>query len=184
MEAAYLLNQARSYTSYDKLEKMKKEYGSIFITKDEKEALAVMEDALSNMKTSSDGYNFAFPDATGKIVKLSDFKGKVVYIDIWATWCGPCKREIPHLEALEEAMHGKDVVFVSISLDEDQAKWLKFIEKSKGIQLHDPKKEMGKRYNITGIPRFLLFDKNGKIITSDAIRPSNEKIITFLEKYL
>lgn len=67
--------------------------------------------------------NFNCTDLSGKKVSLSDFKGKYVYIDIWATWCGPCQREIPHLQKLEEKYHGKDIYFVSISCDNNKKAW-------------------------------------------------------------
>ena len=62
--------------------------------------------------------DFTQNDPDGKPVKLSDFKGKYVYLDIWATWCGPCRAEIPFLKKVEEKYHGKKIEFVSISIDE------------------------------------------------------------------
>ena len=56
--------------------------------------------------------DFTYPDRDGKLVSLSDFRGKVVVVDVWATWCGPCRAEIPHLLKLEKEMRGKDVVFI------------------------------------------------------------------------
>lgn len=172
VKAAHLISKARSFKQYSQFENMKKSYSNLFVTDEEKKAIKDVDDALSNIATGAPGYKFAFPDATDKIVTLDDFKGKLVYIDIWATWCGPCKAEIPHLEKLEEKMHGKNIAFVSISVDEDKAKWLNFVKKSKGIQLNDAKNEITKKYNISGIPRFMLFDKNGNVITTDAPRPS------------
>jgi thiol-disulfide isomerase/thioredoxin len=117
-------------------------------------------------------------DATGKTYRLSDFKGKLLYIDVWATWCGPCKREIPSLKELEEAYHGKDVQFISISTDQDPKAWEQFIQKNtmSGLQLHQSlnmDESVSKLYNVNSIPRFLLIDKQGKIISSDAPRPSS-----------
>lgn len=81
--------------------------------------------------------NFNCTDLSGKKVSLSDFKGKYVYIDIWATWCGPCQREIPHLQKLEEKYHGKDIYFVSISCDNNKKAWENRVRAGlKGIQLH------------------------------------------------
>ena len=75
--------------------------------------------------------DFTYPDRNGKLVSLSDFKGKVVVVDVWATWCGPCRKEIPYLIKLEEEMRGKDVVFIGVSVDEkkDHQAWWDVLDK-------------------------------------------------------
>lgn len=105
-------------------------------------------------------------------------KGKVVLVDIWATWCQPCRVELPHLKALEESMKGKNVEFVSISVD---------VEKDQlgGTQLYAAGwSEITKFYNINSIPRFLVFDQEGKIVTVDAPRPSQPALKQLLEETL
>ncbi|MGK0391715.1 MAG: thiol-disulfide isomerase/thioredoxin [Maribacter sp.] len=124
----------------------------------------------------------------GKEVKLSDFKGKLVYVDVWATWCGPCRKEIPFLKATEEKYHGKDVVFLSVSIDKDKNKWQKMVvdQALGGVQIHMPGgwgADICKKYNITGIPRFMLIDKEGKIINTKTFRPS-QNIGELLDKHL
>ncbi|RKE46740.1 TlpA family protein disulfide reductase [Sphingobacterium detergens] len=112
-------------------------------------------------------YNFTLPDMEGKTVSMKDFKGKVILIDVWATWCGPCKAQIPFFKEIEEEYKGNDnIVFVGISLDseKDKAKWLSAIKEKElgGIQLLDDRgKFFGKQYGITAIPRFCLIDKEG-----------------------
>lgn len=184
VKAHYILGTARNFKSYEQLATMKKNYEDLFTTPVEAAKLKEIENALANITPGNPGYNFAFPDATGKIVTLADFKGKLVYVDVWATWCGPCKAEIPSLVKLEESMHGKEIVFVSISTDKDKNKWLDFIKNSKGVQIHDSENLMCRMYNIAGIPRFLLFDKNGNVISTDAPRPSNPKIADYLIQHL
>lgn len=137
------------------------------------------------------GFEFTYKDINDKPVSFSDFKGKYVYIDIWATWCGPCKAEIPYLKKLEEAYRGKDIVFMSVSVDnpKDQQKWKDFVKKEQlsGIQLMADKafeSTITKNYEVKGIPRFLLFDKQGNIISADALRPSNELLKEQLNKLL
>ncbi len=127
-------------------------------------------------------------DMDGNEVKLSDFKGKIVYVDVWATWCGPCKREIPNLKQAEKTLHGKDVVFLSVSTDKDRGKWEKFVKDQEltGVQIHQPGgwgADICRTYNISGIPRFMLIDKEGKIISTDAPRPS-QGIVAVLQKEL
>jgi len=137
------------------------------------------------------GLEFTYKDVNDKPVSFSDFKGKYVYIDIWATWCGPCKAEIPHLKKLEEEFRDKNIVFMSVSVDnpKDQQKWKDFVKKEQlsGIQLMADKafeSAITKNYEVTGIPRFLLFDKAGNIISADALRPSNELLKEQLNKLL
>lgn len=112
-----------------------------------------------------------FTDINGKEVYLSGFKGKYVYIDCWATWCGPCVSMIPKVKALEKAVSGKtDIVFVSISLDEKRAWWEKMMKDKKldGLQWYagGSSKTLKDFFQIQGIPRFILLDKNGKILSA------------------
>jgi thiol-disulfide isomerase/thioredoxin len=133
--------------------------------------------------------NFSFPDESGKTVKLSDLRGKVVLVDVWATWCGPCKQQIPFLKKLEEEMHGSDLQVVSVSVDEakDHAKWMKMIkdEQLGGIQLFASGwGEFVKYYKITGIPRFMIFDRAGRIVSVDSPRPNDPKLKLMLQEVL
>ena len=119
----------------------------------------------------------------GSLVKLSDLKGKNVYVDVWATWCGPCIREIPSLKEVEHDYENKNITFISISIDKasDKEKWEKFIEERElgGTQLFadgEWNSEIALAYNIKGIPRFLLIDESGKIVKADAPRPSNPEL--------
>ncbi|MEZ0183066.1 TlpA family protein disulfide reductase [Flavobacterium oncorhynchi] len=137
------------------------------------------------------GLDFTYNDINNKPVSFSDFKGKYVYIDLWATWCGPCKAEIPHMKKIEEDYHGKNIVFVSLSLDKpkDAQKWKDFVTKEqlKGIQLmadKDFSSDVAKNYDVNAIPRFLLFDTKGNIINADALRPSNPELREQLDKLL
>ncbi|WP_242135552.1 TlpA family protein disulfide reductase [Aestuariivivens marinum] len=120
----------------------------------------------------------------GSTTSLSDLKGKYVYIDVWATWCGPCKAEIPHLKKVESQYHNKNIHFVSISVDKlsDKNKWTKMIEEREltGIQLladNDFNSDFVKDYMINGIPQFILLDPNGNIVDRNAPRPSNPELI-------
>lgn len=127
------------------------------------------------------------PDITldtpdGKQVQLKDIvKGKFTYIDVWATWCGPCKKEIPYVEKLVERFKGNDKVqFISISVDENVDAWKKMIanDKPQWAQYNvngETNKQFSADWGITGIPRFIMIDKDGNIFSADASRPSNEE---------
>jgi len=133
----------------------------------------------------------------GGTTSLADLKGKYVYVDVWATWCGPCIAEIPSLKKVEKAYHGKNIEFVSISVDDGRGfkaenkelalaaskkGWKKMIAEKEmgGIQLFSDKawqSDFVQGYKIQGIPRFILIDPAGNIVNADAPRPSSPKLI-------
>ncbi|MEN8927915.1 MAG: TlpA disulfide reductase family protein [Flavobacteriales bacterium] len=124
----------------------------------------------------------------GGTSSLSDFKGKFVYVDVWATWCGPCKAEIPSLKKVEQTYEGKNIEFLSISVDalEDKEAWKAMIaEKGMGgVQVFSDnswKSDFVVNYRITGIPRFILIGPDGKIISPDAPRPSDANLIELFD---
>lgn len=141
------------------------------------------EKAAENAVVLKDGdkcIDFSFTDINGKTVTLKDLKGDYVLVDVWATWCPPCRGEIPFLKKLEEKMHGKKIKFVSLSVDKDKAAWEKMVkdEQLGGIQLHSGgDNTFMEAFGITGIPRFILLDKTGKVIRAKMIRPSSEQEI-------
>jgi thiol-disulfide isomerase/thioredoxin len=123
----------------------------------------------------------------GGKTSLKDLRGKYVYVDVWATWCRPCLGEIPHLQKLEEEFKGKNIKFVSISVDRETAKeaWRKMIAAKKmgGIQLFAPKGDsFAKEFKINSIPRFILIDPNGNVVKENMTRPSDPSTKEFLKK--
>lgn len=132
---------------------------------------------------------FNFENHKGGNTSLDDLKGKFVYVDVWATWCGPCIAEIPHLKKVEKQYHGKNIEFVSISIDEKKNydKWKQFVDSEGlvGVQLFADnawQSEFVKKYAINGIPRFILIDTEGNIINADAPRPSNPELIKVFDE--
>ena len=166
-------------------------YGKYLVTGAQKDRLKRL---LSEIPVNGEGQpavDFRFPDAEGNEIALSDFKGKVVYVDVWATWCGPCRAQIPALKELEKEYHGRDVVFLGVSTDKsaDRQKWLDMIAEKElaGVQLHAGDRarlELSAPYRISGIPRFILVDRNGNIISSDAPRPGSAEIRPVLDAAL
>ncbi|UWY29462.1 TlpA family protein disulfide reductase [Flavobacterium sp. TR2] len=139
--------------------------------------------AKANKMVGKASPGFDYENFKGGKTKLSDLKGKYVYIDLWATWCAPCRAEIPYLQKIEEKYHGKNIEFVSISIDKakDNEKWKKFVTDKKlgGVQLFadkDWESEFVVNYGVTGIPRFILIDPQGNILKSDASRPSDPEL--------
>ncbi len=120
----------------------------------------------------------------GGTTSLEDLKGKYVYVDVWATWCGPCIREIPSLKEVEKQFHGKNIAFVSTSIDKASAHntWVQMVKDKElgGIQLmadKDWNSKFVQEYAIEGIPRFILIDPDGNIVSADAPRPSNPNLV-------
>ena len=144
--------------------------------------------AVDNMpKEGEPAIDFNYPDIEGNEISLTSFKGDLVYVDVWATWCGPCKAEIPSLQKLETDYHGKDIAFMSVSLDTDKEAWEKMVAEKElgGVQLWaDGWSKITKDYAIFGIPRFMLFDNEGNVISTNAPRPSSDEIRELLEANL
>ena len=127
---------------------------------------------------------FTGTDINGKQVTLESLRGKYIYIDVWATWCAPCRAEIPHLKELEKKYHGRNITFVSISIDQRRKDWVDMVKRDQmtGIQLHGgPQAPIVMDYKINGIPRFFLLDRDGKIIHTDMSRPSDAATIKTLD---
>jgi thiol-disulfide isomerase/thioredoxin len=186
-----VLQNAGSLKTYLGYQDLDKNYGKYILTADQQRRLGDIKAKLAKeaSKPGAPAINFTYPDDKGQTVSLTDFKGKVVLVDVWATWCGPCKGEIPHLKQMEEEMRGKDVVFMSVSVDEqkDHQKWKDFIVKEslKGVQLFAAGwSDIARNYDIKGIPRFMVFDKKGNIVSIDAPRPSGNELKLLLEAEL
>jgi len=135
--------------------------------------------------------SFDYENHKGGKTSLESLKGKYVYIDVWATWCGPCRAEIPYLKKVEEKYQGKNIEFISISVDaeKDHDKWKTFVTDKNlgGIQLFADKSwnsDFTKAFQINAIPRFILIDPNGVVVDADAKRPSNPKLQEQLDALL
>ncbi len=143
------------------------------------------------LKKSSKGMLAHFSGADVSWSKmLEKHKGKVVYVDFWASWCAPCRSEMPASQTLQKQFAGKEVVFVYVSLDENSVDWkkasgLEGIDKGESYIITHPEKfEPAKEYKINSIPRYFLIDKSGKIVNEAAPRPSDNKIAKEIQSLL
>ena len=135
-----------------------------------------------------------FTDKEGKIHHLSEYKGKVLFVDIWGTWCAPCIAEFPHLRAIQEHFKDNpDVMIMSLSCDIERKpeKWLPFLEqRGDEITWHQfmltkgGNKVTSDVYHIFGIPHFMLIDKEGNFVSYDGPHPSLADPIKEIEKVL
>jgi thiol-disulfide isomerase/thioredoxin len=177
-----------------------KRHTQLFNTKNlhqilEKEKLnpyyALTQRASNAFYTSQKGiraYDFTAISADNKQIKLSDFKGKLIFIDVWATWCGPCLSQKPNvLKLAERYKNNPDVVFLMVSVDSSKDKWKKYLSKRdfnpyvQELFIEDGMySEFGNMYNVKSIPKYILIDKDSKIINSNLDEPSPniEKMIS------
>ena len=125
--------------------------------------------------------DFVMTDAEGKEKRLSDFKGKPLYIDLWATWCGPCIQESPAFTALSAKY--PNVEFLQISRDEQRGAWLAYISRKNSplTQYNSVDLALVEGWQLFYIPRFILVDKEMNIINAYAPRPSSEEIRKILD---
>lgn len=155
--------------------------------------IALLETNFAKRKSMSAGQPAVDLDlvtAEGKKIKLSDFKGKVVYVDFWASWCGPCIREMPASKQVKEHFAGKDVVFLYISIDDNEENWKAAMEKYeiKGVHTREAggwQAPAAQKYGVQSIPAYFLVDKKGRFALENVPRPSDtEALIAEIEKLL
>ncbi|SMG43725.1 TlpA family protein disulfide reductase [Sphingobacterium psychroaquaticum] len=187
LKGQYAINAMESTKSYSDYLAQYEKYSAYLILPEQKERAKRVELKLVDTKSGAPIIDFSFEDTKGTKLSLSSLKGKMVLMDVWATWCGPCKAEEPHWEKLVEKYEGKNITFLGISVDKDKDAWIKYNvdKKLKGLQVHaGPQNDLSKFYKITGIPRYLLIDKAGNIISVDSPRPSDPALIKLIDQGL
>lgn len=148
--------------------------------------LRMMTDRIARVKAAAVGSvapEFELKDLNGNLVKLSSLRGKYVLIDFWASWCGPCRKEIPNVKNVYESFGDKGLVVIGVSVDNSEKAWRKAVdeEQVKYLQLHDAENAMGKLYNFNGIPFMTLISPEGVILERDLRGADVRKNV---EKYL
>jgi thiol-disulfide isomerase/thioredoxin len=121
---------------------------------------------------------------------LNKNTGNIIYIDFWASWCVPCRKEMPASMKLKNQLKDKKVSFIYLSIDKDAMNWKSALDEE-GIDqqnsfliLNNTESNIGKRFRINSIPRYMLIDKNGKIISDNAPPPSDKTILKLIDKNL
>lgn len=148
-----------------------------------------MERQLIRLKAFGPGAmapDFKLLDLDGKPVSLSDFRGKVVYLDFWASWCGPCMREMPASAELKKKFAGKDIAFLYVSLDSEEQKWRDAIKNKniEGKHLIVGKSDVTQVYRISSIPRYIIINRKGELVDINAARPSDKGLEEQLNQLL
>jgi len=149
----------------------------------EKELLK-KEKELLKIQPGKPAPGFTLESNVGKKYSLEDFKGKVVYLDLWASWCVPCRAETPKLKALYAKYKNDDrVAFISIAVSDGAGAWKKALKQDKPdwIQLFDKEGIVSDAYLATSIPQFVIIDKQGKIVNLNAPRPDDVETLLVQE---
>ncbi len=141
--------------------------------------------AKAQVKAEQMAPEIALPNAKDSIVKLSSLKGKVVLVDFWASWCGPCRKSIPTVIGLYDKYKGQGFEVFGVSIDNKKKDWLTAIahDKIKYIQVMDKAgwySKVAERYGVNAIPNTFLLDKTGKIVAIDLEEDALEEKIKSL----
>jgi thiol-disulfide isomerase/thioredoxin len=127
----------------------------------------------------------------GTKVSIKDLRGKVIYMDVWATWCGPCVAEIPASKKLQQEFAGDDrIQFLNVSVDSRKPDWQNFLANDKawkGLHINikaDKIDSLYLRYKLLGVPTYILIDQLGNIVNMKAPRPSEAQTMTEIRKLL
>jgi len=149
---------------------------------DAKTRLMAIEARRMQLKSGQPAPDFSYYDLDGKKVSLQDFRGKLLVIDFWASWCGACRSEIKSLKKLFGKYKNEDVAFLSISIDKDEKAWIKAVSQEnmpwKQIHVDDAGKKMMTDYQFSSLPFIILLDKEGKIIDRNLRGEALDKAIS------
>ena len=148
------------------------------------EALQAEMNKLLTLQPGQPAPDFTLKDLDGRPVSLSQFKGKVVLLDFWASWCGPCIADFRTLRKIKERMAAQPVVFLNISKDVDEEDWKWAIAKHQIKGVHVRSEQVAQAYNVSGIPRYYLVDPQGLIVEKFLRVWDVDEIVAKIEEHL
>jgi thiol-disulfide isomerase/thioredoxin len=181
--ALNLINPEKDFAIYQQLsENLMKEYPNSENLKPFHSWVEEHKAQYTQLPVGSPAPDFTVQDFSGKDIKLSSFRGKVVLVDFWASWCGPCRKENPYVVSAYERYKSKGLEIFGVSLDKDKAKWMEAVKKDNltwkhGSELKEWQSSFVPLYGITGIPFNVLLDKEGNILGKNLRGPQLEKAL-------
>lgn len=174
-----LFKEFNNYINFNGIDGIDSIFKSFIQTVTDKEKIDYLTkkyDSWSHLSRGNKAPEFEIEDENGKVVKLSDFQGKLVYIDCWSSFCGPCIAEMPAMKKLSDDFNGKNIVFVSVSVDSDKDRWLNSLQKFElntvNLCTGGTEHPFNTSYNAKAFPRYILIDSKGLIIDATAGKPS------------
>lgn len=175
-------------TNNNDIDALKKMYSQIQVDVLKSPPALLIESRINRLGKQQPGCTapaFCLPDVSGKPVKLADFKGSCLLIDFWASWCRPCREQLPEIKEIQAKFSTNGLKIIGISLDSDRGRWLDALEKEKmtWTQVSELKKwdqQVVKDYNVSAIPLTVLIDKKGNIL---AYAKSPQEIKSILQEY-
>ncbi|MHA7131788.1 TlpA family protein disulfide reductase [Algoriphagus namhaensis] len=182
--SSMIIKKYRKETVFEFLDKYKEEYGDF----------SPLENILSEMEygiqTSTDLALIDYQSNDSKWEEIKKkWKGKIIYVDFWASWCAPCLRAMPYSKELKEKLAGKEIVFVYLALNDREDLWRNSTQRNQIIEnnffiKNSKSSEFISNYNINAIPRYMIFDKNGMLIHEDAPGPDTKEAFEILTELL
>jgi len=185
-----VMSQVKMFRTYDKKAQDFIEKYQAYITEQEMAGIQQWKAKFEKMLPGNVVPDFDLANLENEKVNLSTYEGNWVYIDLWATWCGPCKQEAPHFDALAEAFKDQKISFVAVSLDNTPESWQNYLSKKETTHVNQLfggngfKSPIAEFFKVTGVPRFILLDPAGKIVENNMTRPSDPATKAALEKLL
>lgn len=183
--AKLLASYFRENSSTPVLEKIYEDWKYKYPKSRYSEMLSELYDQMSSLTTGVLAPNISGIDRYGEAFSLDALKGNMIYIDVWATWCSPCRKKLPDMYSLmEEFKDFPEMKFLFISVDDDLDKWQTYLSTlpEGGIHLNAESKKLRQDYMIQGIPHYIIIDASGRIYQSNAPDPDSEEIKGILKE--
>ena len=186
----YLYNEIRRFRYYEQYQQLIDSVGKTFFGKSYQNGLEITEKQLAWSKPGIPAVDFKGMQPDSSSLALSELFGKVIVVDVWATWCSPCRMMIPYFKQLEKELEGEEIEFLSVCIGTfvEWDRWKKIIatEELTGhlIFINSWIKGFAKEYRIVGVPRFLIFDREGRIVSVNAPAPNKPALKKLILKTL
>lgn len=186
---AICINREFNYGDLDKARALYEDFMAMATSDDLKQKVTSTWQGIQSLMPGNPAPDFTMTDINGNEVSLSNFRGKVVYLDFWASWCGPCMREMPYAKELKKRLADQeDLVYLYVSIDTDTIAWRNTIDRHgiTGVHFNTPGRERGvpALYQVKWIPAFFIIGKDGNIFDNRPPMPSDPRVDEVLLKAL